>query len=228
MSVSATMLESFRYWDENRERASLAELYRTIMRETETNEHMLRGRGFHAVLEEPERWRSPDNPLLLVYESARDNPRPGDPESVLVFAAVEILDLRRALGIDVYEVPHEFELGGLRIRIRADGLTGNRVDEIKAPAKCSQVQIAGYLRSYQWRLYVYAYGAERCRYHVGHLKLRKGIWRVVGYDRYDFTTYADIRSDLERLCHDFLTFCERQELLDYIMDEEGSSATKAR
>ena len=201
MRVSATILDAFRRWRQY-DYVTLGELEAQIRKEYRTTPDMERGTALHAVMEDPEPYRWG---WELIYGDWR-------------FAAAEIDELRGKVSSAVTEIPASFELAGHTIRCRVDGMTGLTVQELKCPRKQSY-DPDNYLESYQWRIYLLAFEAQTCDYHLVSLHKpdkSSGVSYIQSHNVVRTHRYAGLEADVKRLLQDFEQFLWDRNLETYL------------
>lgn len=102
----------------------------------------------------------------------------------------------------------EWLVGGspLEVRGRVDGTDGHAVIDHKLT---SQFDATTYLDSYQWRLYLAMFGAQRFEYSVfvGSPEPKDTqLIRVQQYHRLTFWRYPEMERDIERLLGQYVEF----------------------
>lgn len=215
MRISATQLEAYRYWRDNQSWKPIKELEDGLMGLSVENNHMRRGISLAAVLEDPERWRMPENPLVLEYRSDDDDGR--ESGWTREFVAIDILRLNDAIGAQVPEVPGQLKIGAHEIRCRADGITGLVVHEVKCPAK-PDFDPRNYQASFQWRIYMLAFHADVVRYHLvtlDHGRKADDAIQVAEHQTFDFYRYDAMEQDVRNLVDEFEGFVWHRNLESY-------------
>ncbi len=210
LRISPSLLDSFEYWrngdfDAEREAEVYTDLLSRIRGEpVERSDAMLRGEAFHKVLETGQSTVTVEN---LPY----------------TFDADSLRQITLPEGM-IHEAWGELTIPELdvRMKLRADGLWGNEVHEIKTTSRISTDK---YLNSVQWRAYLLAFNAQSAVYHLCKLKdNREGVWSVIDYQPIRQYAYRGMRDELVRRLREFVDFLDAEGLTEYRREAELQKA----
>ena len=213
--LSPSLIDSFEYWQndersgEEKQQARFGELIASIKGEHwEPSEPILRGSAFHDLLERQ-----------IVGMSDRLDSK-DEHGRIWIFDGDGIRHVRAQIPPGtLFEVWGELLLPEIdvRMRLRADGLSGNEVHEFKSTAK---INVDRYMNSVQWRCYLLAFEAELVAYHICKLGLDKkaGVWRLKEYLPLRQYAYDSMRANVLERAAALKSFIESQGLAKYRTD----------
>lgn len=200
LSISPTIVDSYEYYvgtefgDAERERAVYEELLAHIRGEPfEPSEAMLLGRAWHKAIE------------------TGDHQVDG-----FTFAAESLAGVRSVLpGGLIVEAAGELLLPEINVamRLRADGIVGNEVHEIKTT---SWIDPERYMQTIQWRCYLLAFDAVSATYHACKLlRDQAGIYGLAEYQPFRQYRYPAMRKDVVSRVAVVADFIQSQGLAGY-------------
>ena len=214
MRLSPSLIDSFEYWqtDERsgpeKQEARFDELIASIKGERfEPNEAMLRGSAFHDLLERQ---------IVGMADSLDSSDEKG---GLWTFDGAGVRHVRTRIPPGtLFEVWGELLLPEIdvRLRLRADGLSGNEVHEFKTTGKA--IKVDRYMGSVQWRCYLLAFKAEVAVYHICQLSKKAGVWRVKEYMPLSQYAYDGMRQNVVIRASALKHFIESQGLAEYRTD----------
>lgn len=115
-------------------------------------------------------------------------------------ATLELPQAREVWGsrvLDVFGTPVE-------LRCFADGITGGRVDEYKLTKNADEEAFSG---SFQWRAYLYVFGAHSIRYSAFKKWMRGSLVKISDMHQFTFYPYPGMVGELRAACADLISFC---------------------
>lgn len=206
--MSITTVEAYRLWREA-DWMPLDDLIATIKRETVPNEKMLRGIGFHQVLERPEVCRE----APFAEHQYRVGARDGSADFVFAGEGIDRV-LKLWPRLPAPEVKSTFELDGITVVGVADALEGVTVWE----AKCTErIDVENYFDSFQWRALLKLYSATVARYVLA--QGRDCGNRFIAIDNVLPMTlyrYRAMDDDIKRLVNECAAFVCQRNLESYV------------
>ena len=215
MRLSPSLIDSYEYWKsdersgEEKQEARFQELLSSIKGERwEPNEPVLRGSAFHDLLERE---------IVGMADRLESTDQKG---GVWVFDGEGVRHVRAQIPPGtLFEVWGDLLLPEIdvRLRLRADGLSGNEVHEFKTT---SRIDVDRYLKGVQWRCYLLAFKAEVVAYHICKLGFDKKakVWRVKEYLPLRQYAYDGMRADVSKRAAALKSFIESQGLAEYRTD----------
>lgn len=124
------------------------------------------------------------------------------------------LNYRAAYPTMVHElaINNYFQVNGHEVQMKMilDGINGTDVHECKTTDK--PADYSKYENSIQWRCYALATGCRRVQYDVFQ-KAKDG--KVIPFE-FRYLPYKAMEGDVMRLLRHFITFCENENLMDYL------------
>lgn len=182
LRLSPTLIENYRRWltEEDMPEQRIIDRVMNVQLVSNYAEY---GKAFHAILEEPERYRHENVPAINVHRGKAKLP----PSTVYVANGY-------AFGADVVEPALHYvnhvglnEVSGSKPFRLADGTTvviAGRVDQIygnevvEYKTKWGEFDIEPYQDSMQWRLYMLVFGVARVTYKIFEMRerTRKSPW----------------------------------------------------
>lgn len=210
LRISPSLLDGFLYWrdgefDAEREQEVYQDLLARIRGEpVERTESMLLGEAFHRAIEHGQQNVTVDG---VPFQFAPD--------------AIQQVGLPEGMTHEVWGELMVPELD-VRMKLRADGLYGNTVHEIKTTKR---VQTDKYLGSVQWRAYLLAFGAASAVYHICQMKQdREGVYFVGDYKPMRQYGYTGMYDDLLVELREFVQFLDAEGLTEYRREKEAMPA----
>lgn len=212
--VTATMLETFRYYN-NSEYATFESLVESLRGTAEPNEAMRFGSAVHKLLETQA--TEPDYVGTLEVDGFRF-----DRESVN--EALAWTDSRF-----VVEVPNHkaFTIDGQEVllRCKADAVLGRLVVDYKVTqSSISDTKLQSYQDSMQWRAYLSVFDADAFGYSVQQWKCRDGLYVLEDLQLVTCQRYAGLDRDVERAVNELYRFCHRHGIADVLFKEDEAYA----
>lgn len=208
MRCSVTKLEAYRRFRDY-PFVELAEVEAAIRGEFVEKPEMVRGAAFHEVVANPARYRAGDFYRAKGWR----------------FHVAETDQAIARIGAAVCEVPGEFKIGGHTVTMKADGMRGRTVLEVKVPSNPAKFEVEWYEDSYQWRLYLLGFDADVCEYHVVGLEVPdenapearpvEALSHVAAMLR-----YSSLEADVLNLVQDFEAFVLERHLACYVEEKE--------
>lgn len=215
LMISPSKLETYRKFKDEEWNGFITEeaVITDIKGEKEWSAKMTFGTAFHAVLEHGhERYLQDDG---LYHIKVDDMPE----EIICTFEElIPAIEHRIAHPYMVHEIKakHWLKIKGYNVllNMRVDGAEGLRVHEHKTTSK--PVELEGYERSIQWRIYLLATKAQYVQYNIFKVyEPKKGPRRVDPFS-FKLFPYEGLERDVCALVHSFIEFCEKRNLLPYI------------
>lgn len=202
MRLSVTTVEAYRLWREG-DWMALETLEAQIRREAPETERMLRGKAFHAVIEDP------DGTLRealgeVNYESGGFHFSGEGIERVLALMPRD----------GTPEVKATTDIDGITLVAKADGLHGLDVYEAKLTAR---INVDSYLESFQWRAYLKIFHAMRARYVIAQGSDGEFV-RIGDVMPMDLYRYPKLDDDVRRLMNECADFIVKRNLDSYVQD----------
>ena len=203
MRFSATTLEQYRLY-ETESYVSYSDLIATLQRRVTVTRPMQVGMSFEdAVNSEQE---------MVPGETVTVDGITFDCEAVL--AARNIVPLQSAQQPKVVR-----EMCGHDISGRADYLHGTNVHDLKATSR--PIEMAKYIDSLQWRVYLWAFNAKKFVYDVAYLAEKKGVYYARQVEVIEYYRYPGMELEIERWVRALSDFVE--ENTEEINDEKTST-----
>lgn len=212
ISVSPSLVGSYEYWQSleagtdrsDEKRAELIEQVKGIHREKSLPLRL--GSAWHKAIDGPppcdvDLIHDVDNDIKLDWPSVRGAIDNQPPDIIREVAG----------NLDLPEID-------ATMRLRADGLRGNEVHEIKSTGKpINAAKVDNFAASLQWRAYLLAFDCDVCWYHVYHLKrVRKtGVFFVADYVPLSMYRYPGMRNDVARRVSIVAEWIRSEGLADY-------------
>ncbi|HOZ90869.1 MAG TPA: hypothetical protein PKX59_08115 [Bacteroidia bacterium] len=222
--ITPSKLESFRYLIEEHY-GTTEDFIAEIKGTKEWSRKMNFGSAFHAVIEfGPEKYYDFDSGKYIVKES--DFPEAVVMEQEQIDVAVRFRNNHSRM---VSECKHSFELDmGAFIAVfslKVDSLEGDIVNENKTTDKA--VSFEKYYKSIQWKCYILATGVQKVVYNVFKYKgnEKKG-YEVDEPVDFTFFPYENLKNDVYSLCREYIDFCTRHDLLDYVTVKPKANVEK--
>lgn len=224
LSISPSIVSAYEYWrrveDPDREARALDELVSSIRGELfEMSDSMRLGRLWHEVVESPPpATRKGDERVYSVADDAGYS---------AAFSADDV-DTFRSWHPDgtLREVSGRLELPEIDVvmHLRADGLSGVEVVEIKTTSRVDQDR---YERSIQWRCYVLAFRAEYVTYDVCRLSRDRStfVWRLAEHFDFQHYRYPGLRDDVLARVRAVADFIRQQGLERHRLEADREVAT---
>ena len=208
MKFSTTLLNTYRMFRDH-EFISLERMEADIRGEREPpNADMLRGTALGTVLAEPNRCAVEGEDLYACTDETG---------GAWTFDACEIDCARSRMDVGLFEVPAWLEIDGHTISCRADGISGTRVVEVKCP-KTPVLDPQRYMDSFQWRVYLLAFEAQICEYHLISLReVEKGspVLGICDHHIFKMHRYQGLEDDVKELVRDLAGFVRARGLESY-------------
>lgn len=176
--ISASDLESFRYW-KNDEDSTLEELLRRLRHEEPPTENMAAGKAF-AKFMETARAAEVESAEVDGWEFYFD-----------LDAEMPISPVRELKAEVVYQTPY----GPVTLVGMTDGLDGIVVHDQKLTERWDPER---YMDSLQWRVYLVIFKAKKFRYDIFVGKYSGKRVAITDYHPMDFWSYPGIEADVER------------------------------
>lgn len=195
MRISTTTLESFRlYMEPEQEWMTEADILATIRGDFRTTPQIELGLAFERVLEDPDKHRVLGGYHCEVGQNVYtfDNDTMERP--------LALIDRR-----GVFQVKTLKSYDGIDVVSKADQIVGVQINEFKTTT--STLDVEKYLKSYQWRYMLDAFGAKVVTYHVFCLDDHEnGVVEVRDIHTFNVFPYPALTQDCRDLLHLFVQF----------------------
>ena len=191
LELSPSLVDSFEYWQETEDGSAWevkahAELIASIKREPmRPSEAMALGLAWHKALEG-------QRPVLDKVSVTLDN---GARYTFCADGVRQALDARPpSTSVEMWG---NLVLPGAVLNLRADGVSGNEVHEVKSTSK--EPDAERYMRTLQWRAYLLAFEAQVAVYHVCRLEWNEDreVHELRSIDTFRQYAYPTMRDDVE-------------------------------
>lgn len=204
MRISATVLESFRLFV-TADWMQESDLLATIRGEATPSHQMDLGRAYHAILEEPDRYRATGGYDCGGFQFADDVMQP-------------MLDLVDRRG--VFEVKSTRTINGVTLVAKADQLIGAHINEFKT--KCnSSFDADRYFESYQWRVLALVFEPVAITYRIACLsEAPNGVIALRSLEHVTLYPYAELHADCGDLVRRFCDYVTRKGLDGYLKERQ--------
>jgi hypothetical protein len=181
------------------------------------------GTAYHTLLE-----KGPEN--FLDYSTGRYVVCDGElPHPVTLYEEeiAPILYFRAKYPRMVYEQRyyHKMEVEGVPVVLpmRFDGLNGLEVHEQKTTE--GEYDFTGYSRSLQWRVYLWATGAQVAQYNIFEYdQPQYSEFKRVRYVPFKLYPYAGMEGDIMGYLYGFIKFCKTHGLTEYLYRQKKTTA----
>jgi hypothetical protein len=207
MRISATELESYRYWlGSDQSLDSFLDRLTTF----ERTDKMLAGSAFHYLLEVSE-GEIEDAVVYYRMENGREKfdllPTMAQDEQSISFH----IKLDGQIELPVWsecKVERCFEVDGEEVVVvaKSDSMIGRKVADYKLSDGFDEER---YTDSLQWRIYLDLFEADSFDYLVFTSKEKKGVWEVSALDRFTLFRYPGMENDVRRAVEDFSRFLRK-------------------
>lgn len=230
LRVSTTMVESYRLlctqpW------MGEADLTETVRGEFKGNERTRCGSAFHSILESPTTYLvAGDSPHF-----AADGRRPEDPAAEPfrfriedVMAGLEGIPAGGTFEVkETRTVSHFSIVGPVQVQVvaKVDHVTGTHVREHKT--KYTAFDIDRYFESYQWRAYLWVFGASRVEYAVHRFKGEPTTEKPMvlnGIETFRFYPYGGLDGDCRRWATEFVDWAIGRRLTRFLLPKKTPDA----
>lgn len=209
MRISVTQIESFRLWsDPEQEWMSEAELVASIRGEFRPTPRVELGTAFGAVLEDPDRYLTPDGFRYGAYVFSRDVMEP----------ALAVFDRR-----GIFEVKATKAYGACTVVAKADQLLGAQLIENKTTL--STFDFDKYAASCQWRFMADIFQPAWITYHVFCLseRARDGSIELRGIETFNLYPYAELHRDCCDLLRRFVDYVTARGLDGFLRERQRAA-----
>lgn len=197
-SYSVTDVETYRRWrTDDEDRIGLDELIERLRHRAEPTIAMRAGTALHAILE---RACEGDAFSALDFDGFSFQFNLDD--------SISLAPIREMRGQRMYVVGNEL----VEIRGKVDAIDGLTVVDHKLT---SRFDAETYADSYQWRLYLSIFGAQRFVYNVFVGKEGKGVddgltdWEIREFHALPFCRYPELEADVQREVEIFADFAAK-------------------
>lgn len=219
ISVSPSKLETFRKHIDGEYNDTITEekVIETIKGEAVWTPQATLGSAFHAVIEHGEhKYYNQDTGKYHVQDDQMPSP--------IIFKYSELKEAvkhrNRYAGM-VYEVKMHLKMKvdehDVFISMRIDNMHGIRIHDTKTSNRAPSVEF--YYRSYQWRIYLLASGAQLMQY--DHFRVKEYVGKDTVFEplMFQFLPYLGMEQDVKNLIRGYVKFCERKGLTSYILSK---------
>lgn len=212
--ITPSKLESFRYLIEE-QYGSTDEFIKEIKGEKVWSNVMNFGSAFHAVIEfGPEKYYDVERDLYAVKEA--DFPTEVILSQDNIDVAVRFRNKHHKM-VSECKATFDLDMGSFIavFSLKVDSLEGDIVNENKTTDKT--VSFEKYYKSIQWKCYVLATEAHKVVYNVFKYSGNEKKGYIVNDPMsFSFFPYDGLRNSVNTLCREYVDFCKRHGLLDYI------------
>lgn len=211
MRISATLLESFRYWSEIEDPETAdkkeAELQASIRGEFTPSPAMRIGTAYHKLVERPQ--LALDG--VYEYDGLRFDP-----------PAIDTLHYALPVGLFEVKATRELIVDGCAVTLvtKCDHIAGASITEIKTTLGTFDAE--KYLASYQWRVMVMLFDAMRVTYRVACLIEDADRFVLRSLESITVYPYPDLKADVMELMDAFIAYVRARGLQNYLLPREVS------
>ena len=213
--ISPSKLEQFRcYYDEEYNgKIQIEDIISYLKGEVEWKKEMNYGSAIHAVLEfGHEKYLQPDGQTCLIKEDEFP-----EPISIPLATLQPVLDYRLKYPKVIHEVKVRklIEVSGYQVllNMRVDGMFGLGIHEHKNPQDKGFTTYESYEKSSQWKVYLYATGANFVQYNIFKWKETKRRGFEIIPETYTYYRFPTMEWEVISLVQHLINFCERQGLI---------------
>lgn len=188
MRISATEIDSFRYWKDSD--LSLEDFLKRLRHEEPPTRAMMAGRALHKILE-----RASMEPEEVQAEVASAD------GFTFRFAADCTLPL-----LPVAELKGEMEIQTSSGPVTLVGIVDGFDGEVYDHKLTERFDAERYAASFQWRIYLVLFGSRRFTYNVFEGAEDLEEWVIHGFQQLTFYAYDGMREDVVREVSDLAAF----------------------
>lgn len=227
--VTPSWLEQFRRYmtSENITEQSVIDMVKGI-KTGETN-FMRYGTAFHAILEEPKKYRIDGMPTIRArYRKPQRGPQTVYTCNGIVFDGADVeraLQYVNPLGLNEAKSFKKFRLRNgeeIAVTSRVDKINGITVEEYKT--KWGEFDISGYPDSLQWRLYTEVFDVQCVRYVIFEMKERDSLSEfadhpaidLINIHPFELFAYPGIYDECITALEEFLEWVRMRGLEQYL------------
>lgn len=212
--ISPSKLEQFRcYYDEEYNgKIQIEDIIEYLEGKTKWEARMNYGSAIHAVLEYGhEKYLQPDGICHIKEDDF--------PEAITIPLETlkPVIDYREKYPKVIHEVKIKktVKVAGYDVvlNMRVDGMLGLGVHEHKNPQDKGFTTYESYEKSSQWKVYLYATGANFVQYNIFKWKNTKKRGFEIIPVTYTYYRYPNMEWDVISLIQHLINFCERQQLI---------------
>jgi len=215
MRISTTTIESFRLWQTG-DWMSEEDLQATIKGEFVPTFNTELGKHYHAILEEPEPYRS-----LFGY---------GRGGFQFEAAAIdEMLARINPAGVPEVKTARELLVAGagvVHLVSKCDWIAGLHIDEFKTTLEGFDAE--KYMASYQWRIMTMLFEATSVSYHVALLKDETEKITLRGIESLNVFPYPQLEADVRHLLREFVHYVNLRGLGDILRERQRAAEYRER
>lgn len=210
LRISTTTLESFRLWsDPEQEWMHEADLVDTILGRFTPTPEILIGQAYHCILENPDKYRSPNGYVANEY-----------------FFGAEVVTpmLAKIDRQGTFEVKATKEILGNTIVCKADHISGMRVVEFKTTF--NNFDAEKYMNSIQWRIMALAFEAASVTYEVACFTGRDTV-ELRAIESLPVYPYPGLLHDCEDLVRKFVHYVKLRGLDGHLRQKQVDADLRA-
>jgi hypothetical protein len=201
MRLSITTVEAYRMFRDY-DWMTLEDLEATITKTAPANDNMLRGKAFHAIIEDP---------AACKYDATHYDADGWAFDGEGIERVLDLLPTGR-----VVEVKSTVVVDGITLSGVADALAGLGVYEAKCTAR---IDVEKYFDSFQWRAYLKMFNAQWVRYVLAQYAEKGGVVSIPNVLPMTLYRYPKLDEDVQRLANECAEFVVQRGLPDHVKDK---------